>query len=337
MKIYPKSIDAAFEYDDNVTRQGNKDNYQYGIIWRLYTGFGIKDFLPLKRFETKAEYDLGMRDVNTTNNEDYSSHKAKFNLGINLWDITKLNVEDNFNLWNSQSDLFNFLSNNLTFQLDQQLGSKTFTNILYNNGTKRFQNDIPEVQARSFISHQLGINIDHKISEDFTVKSGYIYNYTIYNRRPVEFRSGRPVALEGTQRDRQNIITLGFRTGLLKNMVNLTILNQVVMSKSNSPAFNFDGNRTRLMLLVYPTHKLWIEAHYQIAAYDLGVYQTPEKGYELSDIRTDDQSFITLNITYSLSDQLDLKLRYEHIKNDVFFTREFYKKNTVSAGIVIRF
>ncbi|MBM3211956.1 hypothetical protein FJZ33_07045, partial [Candidatus Poribacteria bacterium] len=60
IQVYPQNTSATFEYDDNVTRQAIPKDYQYGVIWRLYTGFGIKDLIPVKGLDTKAEYNLGM-------------------------------------------------------------------------------------------------------------------------------------------------------------------------------------------------------------------------------------------------------------------------------------
>ena len=143
--------------------------------------------------------------------------------------------------------------------------------------------------------------------------------------------------LDGLQRDRQNVITLGFQALLFNNTTTLELRNQVVRSNSNSRAFNFNGNRTRIFLLIIPTRKLSIRFIYRLVAYDLEAYQTPDMGYELGEIRTDDQSGITLGVTYDISDQVSLKFGYEHIENTVFFTREFYKKNTFSTGLKIKF
>jgi len=45
----------------------------------------------------------------------------------------------------------------------------------------------------------------------------------------------------------------------------------------------------------------------------------------------------TLGADYRISDQLSLRLDYEHVENTVFLTREFYKRNAFSAGLKIRF
>jgi hypothetical protein len=337
VRLYPQNTDATFEYDDNVTRERLREDYQYGIIWRLYTGFGIRDFIPLSGLDTKAEYTLGMRDVNTTNDEDYNSHSAVLSSKAKLKTGTNISLEEEFRIWNSQSDLFNFYDNALKIGLDQSLGKRTTVYLSYRNGQKWFQNDAPEVQARNLLYHQIGMNLGHDISSAFTVKAGYVYNSSIYNRSPIDFRGRRQVVLEGIQRDRQKVITLGFQTTLLNNTTTLELLNQVVRSTSNSRVFNFDGNRTRIFLLIIPTRKMSVQFRYQIVAYDLEAYQTPDMGYELGEIRTDDQSGITLGATYELSDQVSLQLGYEHIENTVFFTREFYRKNTFSTGLRIKF
>jgi hypothetical protein len=72
-------------------------------------------------------------------------------------------------------------------------------------------------------------------------------------------------------------------------------------------------------------------------AYELGAYQTPDMGYELGEIRTDDQSGITLRAVYEISRQVSLLLKYEHIENTVFLTKEFYKENVFTTGLNIKF
>ncbi|MFQ5799575.1 MAG: hypothetical protein ACE5H0_12910, partial [Bacteroidota bacterium] len=216
-------------------------------------------------------------------------------------------------------------------------GKKTIARLSYRNERKWFQNDAPEVQARNFLYHQIGMNVSHNISSAFTVQVGYAHQSSVYNRSPIDFKGDRPIALDGVQRDRQNVITLGFRSFLLNDTTTLTLLNQVVRSNSNSRAFNFNGNRTRIILLSIPTRKLSLRFTYQIVAYNLEAYQTPDMGYELSEIRTDDQSGITIGATYDVSHQVSLQFGYERIENTVFFTREFYKKNTFSTGLKIKF
>ena len=107
-RIYAQNMSAAFEYDDNVTREGLRQDYQYGIIWRLYTGFGIENFIPIEGLRTDASYTLGMRDVNTTNDEEYNSHAAALRSGLKLKTNTYISLRDELKIWNSQSDLFNF-------------------------------------------------------------------------------------------------------------------------------------------------------------------------------------------------------------------------------------
>jgi predicted porin len=72
-------------------------------------------------------------------------------------------------------------------------------------------------------------------------------------------------------------------------------------------------------------------------AYNLGAYQTPDLGYELSETRTDDQSGIKLGLTYYLSKQVSFKVNYEHLSNTVFFTKDFYESNTGSIGMKVKF
>ena len=337
VEVYPQNTDATFEYDDNVTRERLREDYQYGIIWRLYTGFGIKNFIPVKGLDTKAEYTLGMRDVNTTNDEDYNSHSVILSSKAELKTGTSIHLEEAFRVWNSQSDLFNFYDNAVRIWVDQPFGERTTARLSYGNGQKRFQNDAPEVRARNFLYHQIGMDMYHNISSAFGVLVGYLYQPRVYNRRPIDFKGGIQVPLDGLQRDRQNVITLGFQALLFNNTTTLELRNQVVRSNSNSRAFNFNGNRTRIFLLIIPTRKLSIRFIYRLVAYDLEAYQTPDMGYELGEIRTDDQSGITLGVTYDISDQVSLKFGYEHIENTVFFTREFYKKNTFSTGLKIEF
>ena len=337
VEVYPQNTDAILEYDDNVTRERSREDYQYGIVWRLYTGFGIRDFIPVKGLDTRAEYTLGMRDVNTTNDEDYNSHSTILASKAELREGTNISLEEAFRVWNSQSDLFNFYDNAVRIGLDQALGKRTILYLSYRNGQKWFQNDAPEVQARNFLYHQIGMNVDHDISSAFTVKARYVYHFSMYNRSPIDFKGGRQVVLDGVQRDRQNVITLGFRTLLFNKTTTLELLNQVVRSNSNSRVFNFSGNRIRVSLLSIPTRKLSLQFNYRIVAYDLEAYQTPDMGYELGEIRTDDQSGVTLGAIYEVSDQVSLQFNYEHTENTVFFTREFYKKNTFSTGLKIKF
>jgi hypothetical protein len=337
ISVYPQSIDAAFEYDNNVTREKLNEDYQYGIIWRLRTGFGIRDFIPIKGFNTNASYRLEMRDVNTTNDEDYNSHGIKLSSTAKLRTDTTISLEEAFRVWNSQSDLFNFYDNAVGIGINQPFGKRTTARLSYGSRRKWFQNDAPEVQARNFLYHQIGMDVYHNISGDFRIQTGYAYQFSMYNRSPIDFVGGRQVVLEGVQRDRQGIITLGFRALLLNNTTDLTLQNQIVSSNSNSRAFNFSGNRVRIFLLSNPVRKLWLRFTYQITAYDLQAYQTPDMGYELGEIRTDDQSGITLGATYEISDQISLQFSFEHIENTVFLTREFYQKNTFSTGLKIKF
>lgn len=336
IEVDPQNTYATFEYDDNVTREGLRKDYQYGIIWRLYTGFDIKNIIPIRGLDSKAGYTLGMRDVNTTNNEDYNSHTVILTSETEFKTDTDLYLKEEFKIWNSQSDLFNFYDNLAMIRLEQPFGRKTTARLSYVSEQKWFQNDEPEVQARNFFYHQIGTELNHRISNTFGVLVGYVYQISTYNRSPIYFKGRKPVALPGTQQDRQNVLTLGFWVFLLDN-THIELLNHVVSSNSNSSAFNFSGNRIGITLLSTPIQSLLLELTYRIVAYELGAYQTPTMGYELSEIRTDDQSGVKLGATYKISDQMSLQLGYEHIENTVFFTREFYKKNIFSTGLKIKF
>ncbi len=330
--VYAQDLDAKFEYDNNVTRQRLPQNHQDGIVWRLYTGLGIKDIIPINGLETDARYTLGMRDVNTTNDEDYSSHEFDFKLrGGNIFTF-----KENFRIWNSQSDLFYFYDNIIETNVGHDFGKRTSAYLSYRYEQKWFQNKKPEVQARNFYYHQFGTNLNHSISEDFKVQLGYIDQLKSYNRRPIDFKNGKPVVLDGIQKDRQQIIILGFYASVFNN-TSLLFSNQIVRSNSNSKAFDFSGNRTHLVVLSNPFRKLWVELTYQLVAYNLGAYQTPDLGYELSETRTDDQSGIKIGLSYDLSEQLSLKVNYEYLKNTVFFTKDFYESNSASMGIKVKF
>ncbi len=335
-QVYPQDTYAFFEYDDNVTREALPEDYQYGIVWRLYTGFGIKDIIPIKGLDTKVEYELGMRDVNTTNDEDYNSHRATFSTGVDFKTGTSISLEEIFKVWNSQSDLFHFYDNSFSTSLDQSLGEKTIVSLSYKTEQKWLQNDDPEVQARNFYYHQLGVDIDHKIAEVFGISLGYVRQFSVYNRSPIDFKGGMPIVLDGVQRDRQNVLSLGFEIFPLNN-TSVSLINQIVNYSSNSRAFNFNGNRIKISILSMPFRKLSLEFAYRIVAYELGAYQTSAMGYELSEIRTDDQSGINLGLNYKISDQTSLQMGYEHIENSVFFTKEFYKENIYHTGLKIRF
>ena len=336
VELSPRDIDVAFEYDKNVTRERSKKDYQYGIIWRLRTGFDVKNFIPLKGLSTIAGYTLGMRDVNTTNDEDYSSHIANLSSSIRLRTNTIVSLLEELKIWNSQNDLFNFSDNAVQMELSQSFGTRTGASLIYRNEQKWFENDVPEVQARNFLYHRVGIDLFHSISSAFRVQLGYIYQYSMYNRSPIDFRGDMPVVLDGVQRDRQNIFTLGFQTSFLNDTTRLSLQNQVLRSSSNSRAFNFDGNRALIILISRPLEKLSVNFIYRIVAYDLEAYQTPDLGYELGEIRTEDQSGISLGVTYDISKQAFLEIGYKHIANTVFFTREFYNTNTFSVGLSIR-
>ena len=138
------------------------------------------------------------------------------------------------------------------------------------------------------------------------------------------------------QRDRQNVIMLGFWAYLLNNTT-ILLSNQFVSSKSNSRAFDYGGNRAIISLVSIPVKKLSVNFDYRIVAYELGAYQTSDMGYELGEIRTDDQSGITLRATYDVSQQVRLMLKYEHIENTVFLTKEFYEENVFSMGLKVKF
>ncbi|MFC1716059.1 hypothetical protein ACFL6S_20480 [Candidatus Poribacteria bacterium] len=337
VRVYPHDISIAFEYDDNVTRERLKENFQYGIISRLATGFGIKDFIPLKGLNTEIEYDLGLRDVNTTNDEDYSSQKLALSSDIKLKTGTLIFLRDEFKLWNSKSDLFNFYDNVVNIGASQLLVEGTTTDLLYENRQKRFRNDVPEVQARNFLHHQVGVNMYHALSSALTAQVGYAYRFIIYNRSPIDFSGDRVIALDGSQKDRQNIITLGFRGFFPNRKVTLRLQNQFVRSDSNSRAFDFDGNKVLIMLHVGPFWNLSANFTYRLVAYNLEAQQTPETGYELTEPRSDDQSGITFDLSYRVSDQVLLELGYERVENTVFFTREFYEENIFRTGLKVDF
>ena len=219
----------------------------------------------------------------------------------------------------------------------QALWERTIADLSYKNMQKRFQNNAPEVRARNSIYNWMDMNVYHHLSNTFRAQVGYAYGTITYNRSPIDFRGDRPIALDGVQRDRQNVITFGFRGIFLNYKVILNLRDQVIRSKSNSRAFNFNGNKAMLMLQVGPFRKLSADFTYRIVAHNLGVYQTPEFGYELTEVRSDDQSGITLGVEYDISDQVSLHLGYERIENTVFFTKEFYEKNVFNTRLKIKF
>lgn len=337
VSVYPRNISIDFEYDDNITREKLKEDFQYGVISRLATGFGIKDFIPVKGLITRTEYDLNLRDVNTTNDEDYSSQKLSLSSDMMLKTGTGISLADEFRLWNSQSDLFNFYSNVLTMSVSQSLGKGTTGKLLYENRQKRLRNDVPEVQARNFLHHQIGVSAHHDLSNTLKAQVGYTYGFIVYNRSPIDFRGDRAIALDGAQKDQQNIITLAFRGFFLNNRVMLELRNQVVRSDSNSRAFDFNGNRARIILNIRPFKRLSANFIYNLVAYNLEAQQTPETGYELTEPRSDDQSGIKIDLNYGISDLISLRLGYERIENTVFFTREFYEENIFRTGLTIEF
>ena len=337
ISIYPQDIEIGFEYDDNVTRERLRDAYQYGIIWRLATGFGVKDFVPINGLNARAEYKLRMRDVTTTNDEDYSSQNVFLSFDATLKTGASIILRDTFRLWNSQSDLFNFYDNLMTARVSQPLDKETTAALSYMNMQQRYQNDAPEVQARNSIHHWIDIKLYHLISSALRAQVGYTYGIIMYNRSPIDFIGDRPIALDGVQRDRRNVIGLGFRYTLPNYRVILHLQDQVIRSKSNSPAFNFNGNRAKLRLQLGPFWKLSTDFTYQIVAYNVGAYQTPESGYELTEVRSDDQSGMNLAVKYDISHQTSLHFGYERIENTVFFTKEFYEKNIFKAGLKIKF
>ncbi len=157
------------------------------------------------------------------------------------------------------------------------------------------------------------------------------------HRSPIDFRGDRAIALDGAQKDQQNIITLAFRSFFLNNRVMLELQDQVVRSDSNSRAFDFNGNRARVILNVMPFKSLSAHFTYRLVAYNLEAQQTPETGYELTEARSDDQSGIAIELKYGISDLISLRLGYERIENTVFFTREFYEENIFSTGLTIEF
>lgn len=329
-------IRLAFEYDDNVTRESLEKNSQSDIVWRLNTAFGIKNIIPISKTNSYLKYMLGMRDVNATNKEDFNSHDLNFEFNLNPKSETRISLYETFKIWNSQNDLFNYIDNLFEIKLDQGIGKNTTANLSYKNEQKWFQNKAPEVQARNYFYHQARIGVNHSISDDFAVQLGYAEQFRFYNRRPIIFKDGRPIALEGMQIDRQKFIILGFYAIILKN-ASLMLSDQIVSSNSNSDGFDFDGNKMLIILSVSPFRKLSMGLSYQLAAYNLGAYQTPDLGYELSETRTDDQSFVRFTTSYKLSDQVLLRFNYEHIDSTIFFTRNSYKVDTASLGIEVRF
>ena len=81
--------------------------------------------------------------------------------------------KDEFKLWNSKSDLFNFYDNVVDIGASQLLVEGTTADLLYENRQKRFRNDVPEVQARNFLHHQVGVNMYHALSSALTAQVGY--------------------------------------------------------------------------------------------------------------------------------------------------------------------
>ena len=337
VSVYPHDINIGIEYDDNVTRERLKEDFQYGVISRLTYRLGIKNFIPVKDMITRAEYDLGLRDVNTTNDEDYSSQKLYLLSDTKLKTGTSIRLEDTFRLWNSQSDLFNFYDNVVKMSISQPLDEETKAELLYENRQKRFRNDVPEVQARNFLHHQVGVKMSHDLSSALTAQVGYAYRFIIYNRSPIDFSGDRVIALDGSQKDQQNIVTLGFLGFFLDRKVMLVLQNQFVRSDSNSRAFDFNGNKAQIVLLVGPFKNLSANFVYTLVAYNLEAQQTPETGYELTEPRSDDQSGIRFDLTYKVSDQVSLELGYERVENTVFFTKEFYEENIFRTGLKIKF
>ncbi len=291
-------IDITFEYDDNVTREGLRSDYQYGVISRLTTGFRIEDFIPAKRSE--AGYELRMRDVNTTNDEDYSSQRFYLRSQANLRTGTTISLKDDFRLLNSQSDLFNFYDNTTTVRISQFLGDRTTVFLSYTNRQKRFRNSAPEVQARNYSHNQIGVLMDHGLSATFKAQVGYDYGVIMYNRSPIDFKGDMPIALDGVQRDRQNVVTLGIRGMFLNGKALLSLRDQVISSDSNSRAFDFNGNKAELRLQVGPFKKLSADLEYRIVAYNVEAHHTRGTGYELTEARSDDQSGMMLGIKYDI-------------------------------------
>ena len=181
------------------------------------------------------------------------------------------------------------------------------------------------------------MNAYHQISDTFRAQVGYAYGTITYNRSPIDFGGDRPIAMDDVQRDRQNVITLGLRGVFPNYRIILNLKDQVIRSNSNSRAFNFNGNKAELKLRVGPFRKLSADFFYRIVAHNLGSYKTPEFGYELTEVRSDDQSGIMLGVEYDISDQVSLRLDYERIENTVFFTREFYEKNIFNTSLKIKF
>jgi len=329
-------IKVGLEYDDNVTREKLDKDHQQGMIWRLNAAVGIRNIIPIDRLNTRLAYILGMRDVNNTNQEDFNSHDIKFGSSAKITQSTRISFEEAFRKWNSQNDLFNFINNVADAKIDQEIGKRTTAYISYRTEQKWFQNNAPEIQARNYLYHQFRMGINHSISEDFTVQLGYADQLRMYNRRPIDYRKGRPIALKGIQKDRQKVIILGFYAVVFNN-TSLALSDQIVNSDSNSRGFSFDGNKTQVFLSSNPVQKLWLDFTYQLAAYTVGAYQTPDLGYELSETRTEDQSFIRFGLTYDVSDQVSLKFNYERVKNTIFFTRDFYNSNIANVGMNVKF
>ncbi len=196
---------------------------------------------------------------------------------------------------------------------------------------------MPEVQARNFLHHQVGVSAHHDLSSTLKARIGYDYRLIVYNRSPIDFRGNRAIALDGAQKDQQNIVTLALQGFFLNNRAFLEVQNQVVRSDSNSRAFDFNGNKARITLIVKPYRNLSALFIYRLVAYNLEAQQTPETGYELTEPRSDDQSGLRIEFKYGISDLISLQLGYERIENTVFFTREFYEENIFSTGLTIKF
>lgn len=329
-------ISIGFEYDDNVTREFLPENHKQSLAWRLNAMFGIKDVVPLKPISSYVTYSLGMRDVNKVNQEDFNTHEIKTGLTANFIDSNRISVEESFRKWNSQNELFNFLNNVVEVKVEQDIGQNTTSALSYKNEQKRFQDLTPQVQARNYYYHQFQGSIYHSISDDFTIQLGYADQSRTYNRRPLDFKNGRPIVVKGIQKDRQKVFMLGFHTIILNNTA-LSLLNQIVRSKSNSRGFDFDGNKTQIVLTTNLTKNVGLDLSYQVAAYSVSAYQTPDLGYQLSETRTEDQSFIKVGTSYALSDNITIRASYEHIRNVIFFTAESYKNNIFRISTNIKF
>ena len=67
---------------------------------------------------------------------------------------------------------------------------------------------MPEVQARNFLHHQIGVSAQHELSDTLKAKLRYDYRFIVYNRSPIDFIGDRAIALDGSQKDQQNMFII---------------------------------------------------------------------------------------------------------------------------------